>query len=431
MRPVQRRALAGGLVAVALLASACGGDDDDDASGGGTDTTAASGGATLKAAPGFDPAASTIRVGIISPLTGGVAAIGKPLTAGNEVYFNKVNAKGGVAGKYKIVFEERDSAYVPQQAVQAYNELKGNVVMFAQVLGTPSTKAVLTSLKADNIVAAPASLDAEWVREPNLLPIGGPYQIQAINSLTWYVTEGGGKGKKICTLAQDDVYGQAGVQGVDFAAQKNGFTVTSKQKFTATKGAEATASIQALKDAGCEMTFLVSTPTDTGALLGIAARTGVTTQWMGQSPSYIGALAASPLKDYLAKTFMVASEGTEWGDTSVEGMKSMLADLAQFKPDQQPDYYFAFGYNQANAVVQVLEKAVALGDLSRAGIIKATEEVGTVTFGGLTGDYRYGKAADRDYPVETTIFKVDPTKPIGLAAVKKNFTTDAAKEFKI
>ncbi len=427
MRHLSRTAKGSGLVALALVAAACGSDDSPSTTG----TTAAGGGAALKAAPGFDPAANTIKVGIISALTGPGAPIGKPLTAGNETFFNKVNAKGGIAGKYKISFEERDSANEPQKAVPAYNELKGNVVMFAQTFGTPSNKALLTSLKADGIVAAPASLDADWVREPNLLPVGSPYQIQAINALTWYVTDGGGAGKKICSLAQDDAYGQAGLQGVDFAAEKNGFPVVTKQKHTLGKGAEGAAAIQGLKDAGCEAVFLGALPSDTGALLGIAARTGFAPQWIGQSPSYIGALAASPLKDYLAKTFIVASEGTEWGDESVEGMKDMLADIKQFKPDQQPDYYFAFGYYQANAVVQVLEKAVALGDLSHAGIMKATEQVGTVSFDGLTGDYKYGKAADRVFPRETTLFKVDPAKPVGLGVVKKSFATDFAKDFKI
>ncbi len=422
MRPRSRTALAGGLAALALLAAACGSSGSPSPGGGGPG---------LKAVPGFDPATSTIRVGVVSALTGPAASIGKPLTAGNEVFYNKVNAKGGIGGKYKIVFEERDSANDQQKAVQAYNELKANVVMFGQVFGTSSTKAVLTSLKADGGVAAPASPDADWVRQANLLPIGSPYQIQAINALGWYVTDGGGQGKKICSLSQDDAYGQAGLQGVDFAAQKNGFTVASKQTYPISKGAEAGAAVQSLKDAGCEAVFLVSLPSDTAALLGIAAKTAFAPQWIGQSPSYAGALAATPLKDYLAKTFMVASEGTEWGDTTVTGMKNMIDDIGRFKPDQQPDYYFAFGYDQASAVVQVLEKAVALGDLSHAGISKALEEVGILTFDGLTGDYKYGKAADRVFPRETTLFKVDPAKPVGLGVVKKNFTTDAAKEFKI
>ena len=427
MRHPTRTASAGAMAAMALVAAACGGGDPP----GGTGATGTGGGASLRAAPGFDPATGTIKVGVISALSGPGAAIGKPLTAGNEVFFNKVNAKGGIAGRYKIQPEQRDSGNEPQKAVAAYNELKGNVALFGQTFGTPSTKALLTSLKADRILAAPASLDADWVREPNLLPVGGPYQIQAINGLTWYVTEGGGRGKKICTLSQDDAYGKAGLEGVDFAAAKNGFTVASKQSFTLTKGAEGGAAIQALKDNGCEAVFLTSLPSDTAALLGIAARTQFSPQWIAQSPSYIGALAASPLKDYLAATFLVASDGTEWGDETVPGMRDMIADIAQLKPDQQPDYYFAFGYNQANAVVQVLEKAVQLGDLSRAGILKATEEVGTLTFGGLTGDYEYGKAAERRFPRETTLFKVDPAKPVGLAVVKKSFTTDPAEEFDI
>ncbi len=113
------------------------------------------------------------------------------------------------------------------------------------------------------------------------------------------------------------------------------------------------------------------------------------------------------------------------------GMKNMLDDVARLKPDQQPDYYFAFGYNQANAVVQVLENAVAAGDLSHAGVQRAMEGVGTLRFDGLTGDYAYGKAAERVFPLETTLFKVDPAKPVGLGVVKKNFVTPPARDFKI
>ena len=77
------------------------------------------------------------------------------------------------------------------------------------------------------------------------------------------------------------------------------------------------------------------------------------------------------------------------------GMKEMLADIAKYKPDQQPDVYFTFGYVQAIAVHALLEKAVENGDLSRAGILKAVEDV-SVDYKGLLGDYKYGKPADRD-----------------------------------
>lgn len=410
------------LTVLLLVAGACGKSKS-------SSTSTGTGAKTLTAVPGFDPVAKTIHLGVITPLTGPVAAIGKPLTAGTETWFKYVNAElGGIGGKYQVTLDEEDSQYTPTLAVQAYNKLKGTEVLFAQLLGTPSTKAVLPQLDADNIVAAPASLDADWVRQKHLLPVGGPYQIQMINAADYYLKEGGGTGKTICSEIQDDAYGQAGQAGVDFAARELNFTVktTSKHKSAAT---DFTAQVQQLKGAGCEAVFLVSTPSDTGKLLGTAAQLGFAPQWIGQSPSYIGALAASPLKDYLAAHFLLIAEGTEWGDPSVKGMVDMVARQAKYAPTQTPDYYYAFGYYQAQAVTQVLEKAVALGDLSHAGIVAAMEKVGTLTFGGLSGDYTYGPAADRDPPRASTLFKINPAKPIGIEKVKYNFTSDAAKKF--
>jgi len=415
------RVAAVGLGALALVASACSDKKET--------TTSSGGPKTLTAVPGFDPATNTIKLGVITPLSGPIAAIGLPLTAGNDVWFKRVNAAGGIAGKYKVELVKEDSVYNPQTAVQKYNALKGSVVAFAQILGTPSVNAVAPTLKADNILAAPASLDAEWVGNPNLLPIGGPYQIQMVNAVSYFVTEGGGTGKKLCHMGQNDVYGQAGVEGVDFAAKELSLTITKKETYASTKGGEAAAQVQSLKDAGCEAVFLTSTPTDTAGILGLAAKSSYSPKWIGQSPSWIGALAASPLKDYFAANFLVASEGTEWGDTSVPGMKAMLDDVAKFAPEQKPDYYFGFGYNQARAMAAVLEKAVALGDLSHAGMIKATEQVGTLKFDGLSGDYPFGAPKDRKPPRATTLFKVDLAKPVGLGVLKRDFTSPAAEKF--
>src|SRR5688500_9279493 len=99
----------------ALLAAACGGSDDDEDAGdeGGGDEKK-----ELVAAPGFDM--TTIKVGVITPLTGPVAVIGNPLTAGTETWFNYINQeKGGIAGKYKVTVVKEDSQYKPDLGVQA------------------------------------------------------------------------------------------------------------------------------------------------------------------------------------------------------------------------------------------------------------------------------------------------------------------------
>jgi hypothetical protein len=109
-------------------------------------------------------------------------------------------------------------------------------------------------------------------------------------------------------------------------------------------------------------------------------------------------------------------------------MKDMVERLQKYDPSQAPDYYFGFGYYQAWAVTQILEKAVSLGDLSHQGIITAMEKVGTLTFDGLSGDYKYGPATTREPPRTTTIFKINPAKPIGIEKVTV-VTSDAAKKF--
>ena len=415
------------LSVLALLAAACGGSDDDDggdAGSGGDDKK------TLTAAPGFD--GTTISVGVITPLTGAVAVIGKPLTAGTETWFKYINEeKGGIAGKYKVNLVQEDSQYKPDLGVQAYNKIKNNVSMFAQLLGTPITKAVLQQLRADKMVAAPASLDVDWVRDPNLLPVGAPYEIQMINAAAYLQNEGGAKGKTVCSMTQDDAYGQSGQRGIDFAAKELGYSIKTTAKFAAATP-DFTAQIQSLKSNGCQVVFLVATPSDTSKLLGTAAQLQFVPQWVGQSPTWTGAFAKSPLAPYLQANFLLAAEGTEWGDTSVKGMADMLDRLQKYTPSQQPDIYFVFGYYQAQATTALLEKAVANGDLSRDGLLAALNDMGTVRFDGLTGDYDYGtSAATRNPPRATTIYKVDPAKPGGLAKVKYEYTSDQAKKYEL
>jgi ABC-type branched-subunit amino acid transport system substrate-binding protein len=405
---------------LALVLAGCGGAADDDGEAG------EEGGAELQSVPGFD--GKTIKLGVLTPLSGPVAVIGLPLTAGNQVYFDYVNSQGGIAGKYKVELVQEDTQYRPDRTVQQYNRVKPDVVAFTQILGTAPTLAVLPQLVEDRMIAAPASLDGFWVREANLLPVGAPYQIQAINALDYYINEGGGEGKRICSFIQDDAYGEAGQQGVDFAAENLGFEVADTQRFKV-GDKDVTGQIQRLQRANCDAVFLVATPTDAGTIWGTAAKLGFAPRWIAQSPSWIDELGASPLAEYLQQTTWVVAEGPEWGDPEVEGAQNLVARVEEFKPDQDPDYYFSFGYTQGVAMTALLEKAVELGDLSREGLLKASEELGTVSFDGVAGDYLYGPAEERNPPRASTILEVDPDKPFGLARLENQYESDAAKEF--
>jgi hypothetical protein len=74
----------------------------------------------------------------------------------------------------------------------------------------------------------------------------------------------------------------------------------------------------------------------------------------------------------------------------------------------------------------VLEVAVDSGDLDRAAIVAAMEDVDTLRFNGLSGDYRYGSVGDREPPRTASIFRVDRESPWGLAIVARDVSSDVA-----
>jgi ABC-type branched-subunit amino acid transport system substrate-binding protein len=140
-------------------------------------------------------------------------------------------------------------------------------------------------------------------------------------------------------------------------------------------------------------------------------------------------LGGGDLRPYLEANVWVAAVGYEWGDTTVEGMVNMIAHQEQYRPDQAPTYYFTFGYFQAMAVHQLLERAVERGDLSREGIIEAMNSLEVLTFEGLVGDYGYGPPEERVPATVSTVFKVNMEKPFGLEALRTNFSTPEAESF--
>lgn len=384
---------------------------------------------SLAAAPGFDPATGTIRVGSLTVLTGPVAILGVPRTEGARVFFEALNSRGGIAGRFPVELVVADTQYDNPTTLQKYQKLRDDVVLFAQLLGTPATNAVLPQLKADGLLASPSSLDAEWVAEENLLPVGAPYQIQFLNAATWYLGEGGGRGQDICMMAIEGPYGDAGVEGLEAAARAEGFAVTTTVRYRGTDQ-DHTAPLTQLNNAGCDAVFLTALPANTGPILGTAARLGFDPQWLGQSPTWTTPLAeAAHLLPVLRRSFLLVGEGPEWGDRSVPGMRQMLGDVRRFRPGQPPDLYFMFGYFQSWAVAALLEKAVELGDLSRQGVSRAQRRLGTVSFGDVLGDYTYGAPAGRNPSRVSTIFRIDPERPGGLAVVKQNFTSEAARRF--
>jgi len=372
----------------------------------------------------------TITLGQISALTGTVAVIGKPLTKGQEVYWQYVNdVLGGVGQKlskeerYKVELVTLDSQYRPDIQVQQYNAMKDKVLMITQSLGTAHTNAILPQINEDKILTAAATLSSDWPKQKYVVATGAPYPAQFINAAQYLKDKG--ITPKAGIIYQDDDYGLDGVKGLEFAAKEFGFQIVARATYKTTDTSYA-APVTAMKTAGADYVFLASTPTATGTILGTAATLAYAPQFIGLSPSWAGALTGtaekpSPILGFMQKQFWVVTDAQcAWGDTKVgcEGMKELLDNHKKFGGDQPPDYYFIFGYTQARVVHQILEKAVEMGDLTRAGVVKAFESLKNVNMGGLLNPISYGPTCQEKIPATgSTIWRIDPAQPIALANV--------------
>jgi ABC-type branched-subunit amino acid transport system substrate-binding protein len=268
------------------------------------------------------------------------------------------------------------------------------------------------------------------VHNPNLVPISAPYQIEVLNALDYYVNNGG-KGTKVCALAQDDEFGEAALQG--FAAAKKALKLKTGPTPRFETGEDLTGQIQQLIDAECEAVVFASTPLDTSSIITKAISLDFEPQFIGLAPAWLPSLAQSEnIATYIQEhLWLSAGQYVAWGDTNIPGMQEFLDRAAEYAPDQAPDSYFIFGYLQGQAMAQVLERAVKNGDLSRAGVLKVVSQIKKLTFDGLDEDYKYGAAAKRNPPRATAVLSVDPAGPVGLAILGPQNASEAATKYKI
>jgi ABC-type branched-subunit amino acid transport system substrate-binding protein len=423
MRPLAAVCTAG-TIAIGLAACGTGSSGGNGGSGGGDG---------IKSGPGVDVKTKTISLGVLSPLSGPVAAIGKPLTAGQETYFHAVNAAGGING-WKVKLVERDTKYDPQTQVQAFNRIAGNVAFIAQSLGSPTTKAIQPLADQQKMLIGAAAQDSSLVTDPVMAVIGTPYAIDNANALDHIAKQQGGANAKVGIIYQNDAYGQDGLRG--YKAGLKAYHVNSVAEATYKSGdTDLTAQVQKMRSAGARYVFVVAVPSVASTIVGTGASQGYNPTWVFQGPAWSEYLMTSngtpggkptAAAKALASNVWVLGYEAQWGDKSVPGMAKFMADAKRFAPSQIPDYYYMYGYAQAKMETAVLRKAIASGDLTRAGILDAKLHLGKVDLGGLVPTLDYTPALG---PASRTsgISKVSSTTPGFLKGFTGFFTGEAAK----
>ena len=169
--------------------------------------------ASLPAATAFSRESGNLVLGQSAPNTGPSAQLGIQLNRGARLYFDKVNAAGGVNGQ-KIELRMLDDGYEPVRAkANTATFLNDDVFALFGYVGTPTSVACLPQVKDSGIPFFSPFTGAMALRQPalrNVFHVRASYDDETALIVNQLHNLGL---SKIAVFKQNDGYGQAGLDG--------------------------------------------------------------------------------------------------------------------------------------------------------------------------------------------------------------------------
>ncbi|MCP3137670.1 ABC transporter substrate-binding protein [Pyxidicoccus xibeiensis] len=328
-----------------------------------------------------------VYIGTLNDESGPGAAIGKPFAAGKRLLVRQVNAgnSGLLPDGWKLELVERDHAYNPQNAVQAYSDIQEQILFLGTSFGTPNTLPLRDKLAADGVVAFPASQSSEMARNQYTPPIGASYKLEAMRAMDFAVEHAGGADKvKAAIVSQGDDYGKDGVDGWSEAAKFHGVTIVARET-VAPGQKDFAAVVTALKQSGANYVLLTVLPSASGPILGTAAQLKFMPTWLGQTATWVDRFFdPKVIPPPVFTNYYWVTGLTYWGD-DVPGMKDFLSLHAQHA-DVPKDFYTLSSYIQGRVQVEALKNALESKDVTRAGYLKALKAISRTSAGGMAAE---------------------------------------------
>jgi ABC-type branched-subunit amino acid transport system substrate-binding protein len=168
--------------------------------------------------------ADEINLAVSNATTGPVSQLGVRLNQGANVYFNKINELGGIAGtSINVIY--LDDGYEPYKTYQ--NTLsflkKNDVFAFFNFIGTPTTYAVINKISASNIPFITPYTGAEFLRKPiinNVFNLRASYYQEVEQQIDYLLDTR--KVTQIGLLVQADQFGRSVEKGYLQALRRRG-----------------------------------------------------------------------------------------------------------------------------------------------------------------------------------------------------------------
>jgi len=209
-------------------------------------------------------AAEPIAIGQVAPLTGVLAETGKQVVLGGSIYFDWVNAQGGIHGA-NIRHVVQDDGYKVADTVRLTRQLldRAEVVGLFGFIGTANVSQLLQEgvlERAGVALVAPYTGGAELRHpfNPWIFHIRASYAEEA-ERMVQHLTVGM---KRIAVVYQNDGFGKSGLAGVQAALEKRGLSLLGAVPYerNTTDVAQAAKKIKELQNVQAVIVIATSEP---------------------------------------------------------------------------------------------------------------------------------------------------------------------------
>lgn len=318
----------------------------------------------------------TILLGQSAAFSGPAAALGTAMRDGALVYFDKINAEGGVHGR-KIKLISLDDGYEPDRAIANTRRLINEDKVFAlfAYVGTPTSYAVIPIFTEAKVPFFGPFTGAEGLRNPvnrYIFNIRASYFDETEKLVDWMVAD---RKTNIAVFYQDDSYGKAGLEGVTHAMERR------KLKISATgtvqrNTVDVDAAVRSIAPAKPDAIIMISAYKSCAAFIKAYNKTGQRPTYM--NVSFVGSKALAdelgPDGHGVIISQVVPFPLYPWG-ASLE-MRNLL--IAR-NPGAKPSFNDVEGFIAAKGIVEGLRRAGR--DLTRETFIAALESMRNVDLG--------------------------------------------------
>src|SRR5215213_4983303 len=315
----------------------------------------------------------TIKLGVLTDLTGVFAALGKDLTNSNQLFWDE----NQVCDTYDVELDVQDTGYVPQTGVQLYSGMKDSILAMQQTIGSPINTALAPEYEADQIVNFPSAWSKTLTEIPGTGVVGATYDVEIANGYDYLFKEGLLKeGDTVGHIYFEGEYGANGLAGTKAVAEEKGLNILEAQIKSTDQ--DMSAQVTQFKAAGVKAIALTVAPGQTASVAAVAEAQGLDVPILGNNPVFAPGLLAGPTAGWLKSHLYVASPVSSFDEHA-----DLLKAYQEAYPDVTPSLGVLVGTGMATLMHQVLDAACENGDLSRQGVLDAFNELEEVDTGGL------------------------------------------------